>query len=126
MELAKNDNISRNDKYLLIKKPLDSKEVDGEVTLLISIKPVFDEFMTKVQREEPMIHLLHLNCEKLLKSAKARLMKSKVHTEKKGKALKEVDVEYVNLQLTSDWFKAVQGRKHFLSFIPLCFRVVAA
>ena len=29
--------------------------------------------------------------------------------EKKGKALKEINVEDVNLQVNSDWFKAMQG-----------------
>ena len=58
MELPKNDyNINKNDKYLLIKKALESKEVDTEMVFLISIIQVFDEFMTKFQREEPVIHL---------------------------------------------------------------------
>ena len=51
----------------------------------------------------------------------ARLMKSKVYTEKKGRALKEVDVEDVNLQLNNDRFKAMQDKKHF--FI-ICFLVL--
>ena len=50
--------------------------------------------------------------DKLLKTM-ARLMKSKVYTEKKGKALKEVNVQDVDMQLNSDQFKAVQGKKHF-------------
>ena len=54
-----------------------------------------------------------------------RLMKSKVYIENKGNTFKEVNVEDVNLQLNSDWFKAMQGKK-YLSFIPLCLRVVAA
>ena len=54
----------------------------------------------------------------------ARLMKSKVYTEKKGKTLKEVNVEDVNMKLNSDWLKAIPGKKHPLSFIPWCFRVV--
>ena len=50
-------------------------------------------------------------------------MKSKVYIEKE-KALKEVFGENVNLQLNSDWSKAIQGKKHILSFIHFCFRVV--
>ena len=59
-----------------------------------------------------------------MKTTMARLMKSKVYTEKRGRALKEVDVEDVNFQLNSDRFKAMQGKKHFLSFVPLCFKLV--
>ena len=59
-----------------------------------------------------------------LKTTMARLRKSKEYTEKKGKALKEVNMEDVNLQLWGDWFKAVQDQKRVLSFTPLCFRVV--
>ena len=46
----------------------------------------------------------------------ARLTSSEVYTKKKGKAPKEVNVEDVNLELNSDCFKAMQDRKHFLSF----------
>ena len=45
----------------------------------------FDSFMTKFQAEEPMIHLLYSNCEKLLKVALGRLMKSGEYMHKKGK-----------------------------------------
>ena len=49
--IVKNDNISKNDKYLLIKKALESKEVDREIAFLISITQVFDEFMTKLKEK---------------------------------------------------------------------------
>ena len=59
-ELPKNDkSIVNNDEYLAIKKALDSREVEIEIEFLISIKPILDEFMTKFQMEEPMIHFLH-------------------------------------------------------------------
>ena len=119
VELPKDANVSISDKYMAIKKALASKEVDTEIAFLISIKPVFDEFMTKFQREEPMIHLLHPNCEKLLKSTMARPMKSKVYIEKKARALEEVDVEEMNLQLNSYIFKAMQGKKHFFVICSL-------
>ena len=104
---------------MAINKALKSKEVDTEIAFLFSIMPVFDEFMTKFQREEPMIYLLHPSCEKLLKTTMARLMRSKGYTEKKGRALKEVDVEDVNLQLNSDRFKARQGKKQFFIICSL-------
>ena len=73
----------------LSRKHLGQKKWDTEIAFLISIKPIFDAFMTKFQREEPVIHMLHPNCEKLLKTTMARLMKSKVYTERKEGHLKK-------------------------------------
>ena len=78
---------------------------------LISVKPIFDEFLTKFQKEEPMIHLLYQNCKKLLKLTIGRLMKNKVYKDKRGEDLKKVNVEKVEMQLTSDQFKQMQGHK---------------
>ena len=52
-------NISKNEKYLLIKKVLDPPKVNTEIAFLIGIMLVFEEFMTKFQREELVIHLSH-------------------------------------------------------------------
>ena len=107
----KNDrNISRNDKYLFIKRALESQEVDVEIEFIISAKLLFNEFLTKFQMEEPKIYMLHPSSMKLLKTAMSRSMKSKVHTEKSGAALKQVNVEDVDLDLKNDLFKALQGR----------------
>ena len=62
---------------------------------LISIKSIFDSFMTKFQAEETMIHLLYSNCEKLLKVAVGRLMKSKEYIHKKGNDLQKVNADDV-------------------------------
>ena len=53
-----------------------------------------------------MIHLLYPNCEKLLKLTIERLMKNKVYKDKRGEDLKKINVEKVEMQLTSDQFKA--------------------
>ena len=111
-ELPKNDkNITKNDKYWTIQNALESKEVEIQMKFLISIKPIFDEFLTKFQKEEPMIHLLYPNCEKLLKLTIGRLMKNKVYKDKRGEDLKKINVEKVEMQLTSDQFKQMQGHK---------------
>ena len=111
-ELPKNDkNITKNDKYWTIRNALESKEVEIQMEFLISIKPIFDEFLTKFQKEEPMIHLLYPNCEKLLKLTIGRLMKNKVYKDKRGEDLKKINVEKVEMQLTSDQFKQMQGHK---------------
>ena len=61
-ELPKQDkHLKDNEKYLDIKKGLESHEIAVEIEFIITVKPLFDEFMTKFQKEEPMIHLLHPN-----------------------------------------------------------------
>ena len=110
-DMPRNDKkISKNYKYLSIKRALEYKEVDVEIEFIVSRKPLFDEFMTKFQLEEPMIHMLYPSSVKLLKTAMSRLMKSSIYTEKSGAALKQVNVEDVELQLKNDQFKAIQGR----------------
>ena len=53
-----------------------------------TIKLICDSFMTRFQAEEPMIHLLYSNCEKLLKVTMGRLMKSEEYMHKKGNIYK--------------------------------------
>ena len=97
-ELSKQDkNIRDSDKYSDVKRGLESKEIAVEIEFLIAVKPLFDEFMTKFQMEEPIIHMLYPSCEKLLKTVTARLLKSKTYTDKKGRALMEVDVDNCKL-----------------------------
>ena len=53
--MPKNDKtIIKNDKYIVIKKALESKEVGVEIELLLNIKQIF-EFLTRFQKEEPML-----------------------------------------------------------------------
>ena len=66
--------------------------------------------MAKLQAEEPMIHLLHSNCEKLLKVAMGRLMKSKEYIHKKGKDLQKVNADAVAQLLEKAEFMAMQGQ----------------
>ena len=118
-ELPKQDkNIRDSDKYSDVKGGLESKEIAVEIEFLIAVKPQFDEFMTKFQKEEPMIHLLYPSCEKLLKTVMARLLKSKAYKDKKGRTLMEVDVENCKLQLSTDQFKTMIGNV-YLCFISL-------
>ena len=43
-----------------------------------------------------------------------RLLKSKAYTEKKGRALMDIDVDNVQLQLSTDQFKLMQGIHVFI------------
>ena len=109
-KLPKQDKkIKENEKYLDVKKGLQSKEVAVEIEFLKAVKPLFDEFITRFQKEEPMIHLLCPNCERLLKGVMGRLLKSRAYTDKKGATLKQVDVEKVELQIDIEQFKSMQG-----------------
>ena len=101
--------IKENEKYLDVKKGLESKEIAVEMEFLIAVKPLCDKFITKFQKEEPMIHLLYPYCENLLKGVMGRLLKSRAYTDKKGATLKQVDVEKVELQLNIKQFKSMQG-----------------
>ena len=111
VEIGRNDkNIEKNDRCLTIKKALESKEVAVEIEFLLTIKPAFDEFMTKFQKEEPMIHLLYASSEKVLKTTMSRLLKEKAYMDRKGDKLKEVKVDEVNMQLSNDKFTTKQGK----------------
>ena len=78
---------------------------------LVSIKPLFDDFMTKFQKEEPMVHMLYNNCQQLLKVAIGRLMKSACFSNNEGKELTNINVDDVSLQLGTEDFKTMQGPK---------------
>ena len=69
--------------FLSIKKSLEL-EVGVEIKFLINVKLVFDDFMTKFQKEEPMINLLY----------------------------PDIDKEDVNLQLSTKKFKEMQIKLH--------------
>ena len=77
---------------------------------IISIKLIFDSFMTKFQAEEHKSDLLYSNCEELLKVAMGRLMKSEEYMHKKGKDLQKVNADDVAQQLEKAEFMAVQGQ----------------
>ena len=56
------ETIGKNDRYLSIKSAVESREVQLEMEFIKSIKPLFDDFLTKFQKEEPMVHLLSPSC----------------------------------------------------------------
>ena len=111
VEIGRNDkSTEKNGRYLAIKKALESKEVAVEIEFLLTIKLLFDEFMTKFEKEELMIHLLYARSEKLLKRTMSRLLKEKAYMDRKCDKLKEVKVDEVNMQLSNDKFTTKQGK----------------
>ena len=77
----------RERKVQVIIRSLQSKKVVAQMEFLISVKPLFDQFMVGFQKEEPMIHKLYPACEKLLKVALSRTLKSKVYNIVQGRNL---------------------------------------
>ena len=67
-----------------------------------------------------MIHLLYANSVKLLKTTRSRLLKEQAYVDKKGDKLKEVNVDEVNTQLTSDKFRTKQGKPLNIPTCELC------
>ena len=103
--------ITANDKYLFIKRSLESEEMSIEMEFHVSIKSLFDDFMTRFQKEEPMGHMLHNNCQQPLKVAVGRLLRSACFSDKEGKELTNINVDDVSLQLGTEDFKTMQGPK---------------
>ena len=111
-ELLKNDqSIVINDPSTLQSSRLWIQE-KLKIEFLISIKPIFHEFMTKFQMEEPVIHLLHPSCVKLQKEDLGRLLKSNTYINKKGKALKEMYPQKGELQHKNDQCKTMQNKRN--------------
>ena len=111
-DLPKSDKrITANDKYYFIKRSLESKEVSLEIEILLSIKPLFDDFMTIFQKEEPMAHMLHNNYQQLLQVAMLRMLKSACFSNEEEKELTNINVDGVSFQLGTQDFKTMQGPK---------------
>ena len=53
--------------------------------------------MTIFQREEPIVDMLHNNCQQLLKLALGRLLKSACFSNKEGKELANIIVDDVSI-----------------------------
>ena len=122
--LLKNDNsIVNNDKYLTIKKAMDSREAEIETEFLIRIKPIFDKFMTQVSDGGTNNSF---TTSKLCETAEirfGRLLKSSIYIDKKGKTLKESYPEKVELQLENDQFKTTQGKQNVTMYF-MCLLVL--
>ena len=83
--LKRDKTIHKNNRYLSIKSAVESREVQLEREFIKSIKPLFDDFLTKFQKEESMVHLLSPSCQNLLKGVMGRLLKSKLSVAKKAR-----------------------------------------
>ncbi len=98
-------------KVQVILRSLQSRRLDVQMEFLVNVKPLFDEFLTRFQKEEPMIHKLCPGCEKLLRVAMGRLLKSEVYQSVEGRNLLHIDLDDVSLYLEEKEFVKVQGTR---------------
>ena len=111
-DLVKTDkNLENDSKVQVILKSLQSRRLEAQMEFLVSVKPLFDEFLTRFQKEEPMIHKLYPGCEKLLKVAMSRMFKSEVYQSVEGRNLLHIDLDDVSLYLEEKDFVKVQGTR---------------
>lgn len=111
-DLVKTDkNLEKDSKVQVILKSLQSRRLEAQMEFLVSVKPLFDEFLTRFQKEEPMIHKLYPGCEKLLKVAMSRMLKSEVYQSVEGRNLLHIDLDDVSLYLEEKDFVKVQGTR---------------
>ena len=110
-DLVKTDkNLENDSKVQVILKSLQSRRLEAQMEFLVSVKPLFDEFLTRFQKEEPMIHKLYPGCEKLLKVAMSRMLKSEVYQSVEGRNLLHIDLDDVSLYLEREGF--CEGSRH--------------
>ena len=76
------------------------------------MKVVFDDFLSKFQKEEPMVHLLFPSSENLLKNVMGRVLKSDTFRGKEGKDLKSILTD-VSTHLPEKDFIGMQGEYHW-------------
>ena len=65
----------------------------GAVTLFQNVDPLFIPFLILLQREEPLINVLHDQPYELVRTIMMRFLKESVVGEKTGKSLLSVDVD---------------------------------
>lgn len=73
-----NAQLKKNTRYQRICQFLSSKECLAQVQFLVCVGPLFDPFLKKFQKEEPMIHLLYEESSTLLKTFLNRFVKNDV------------------------------------------------
>lgn len=61
-------------------------------SVLVCVGPLFDSFLKKFQKEEPMIHLLYEESSTLLKTFLNRFVKNDVVGNRTGRKLQDIDV----------------------------------
>jgi hypothetical protein len=113
-DLVKSDKDVAQDKESKVQvmvRSLQSRKVEAQMEFLVGVKPLFDDFIVWFQKEEPMIHKLYPACEKLLKVAMSRMLKSDVYNSVEGRNLLYIDLDDVSLYLGDKEFVMVQGKR---------------
>ena len=74
----------------------------GQLHFLQNLEPLFITFLNLLQREEPLIHVLHNQPSELVRTIMIRFPKQSVVGEKTGKSLLYVDVDNTDNRLKHD------------------------
>ena len=73
-----------------------------QLHFLQNLEPLFIPFLTLLQREEPLIHVLHDQPSELVRIIMMRFFKQSVVGEKTGKSLLSLDVDNTDNKLKHD------------------------
>ena len=68
----------------------------------LSAEPLFIPFLNLLQREEPLIHVLHDHPSELVRTLMMRFLKQSVVGEKTGKSLLSLDIDNTDNRLKHD------------------------
>ena len=89
--------LQNNDSYQRICKALQGQDVLLQINFLVSVKVVFDRILTILQRQEPLIHLLHEECMVLVKTLLRRFLKPDA-CEKTSRDIIQMDLKKMDYQ----------------------------
>ena len=84
--------LQNNETYKRICNAVRGTDVLLQIHFLISIKEVFDRILSILQRQEPLIHILHEECLNLVKTLQRRFLKTDA-IEKSSRELLKMDVK---------------------------------
>ena len=108
--------VGKNEKYLFIKKALDSKPLFFYFIYLYIY--ILDEFMKLIPKKRSQ-WLPVVPSSDILQNSNRYTTKSGAYTKKKGKGTKKIDVEYKDIQCKQN------GSKQCTVWCAFCFEVLA-
>ena len=103
--------ITANDEYLFIKRSLESKVLPLEMEFVVSIKPLFDDFMTKFQKRGTSGSCVTQQLPAASEGSSGEAAEECMFCNKEGKELTNINVDDLSLQLVTEDFKTIQVPK---------------
>ena len=109
--------LKNNESYKRICNAISGNSILLQFHFSISVKQVFDRILGFMQRQEPLIHLLHDECLQLIKTLMQRFLKKKA-TEKSCRDLLKLDLKSEELQLPSRDMEIGETTRRMLAKLP--------